>query len=350
MSSGRQWRRGQWLMVSRSQTPGQGIQSAAVGFQQLGKTARETGGVLRSNILPALGLSAAFGVLSGQMGGVAGGSSQASSAMLGLNRALYDIQNAVAQALTPVLETLTPLVTKAVDAFLDLDEATDGWSTKIGLAGAAAAVAYKKISPFRSLVNRSAGAAISAGRFAYGAAAGGRIGAGASTAAYRGALARLGAGSIGDRIASGGITGALRGRVGGLAGRAAGTGAGRALGAVGGVAGRLGAKALGPIGNVAGLGYDVYRETQGDTKLRDSAAASRSGGLAAGAASYLGVDEIGDKIAGAVAQGITKLTGFNLFGSRGEVQQPTIQVQGYTDEQLLAKMEELIASGAIGVR
>jgi len=346
-------------MVSRSQTPGQGIQSAAVGFQQLGKTARETGGVLRSNILPALGLSAAFGILSGSMAGAGGAGYQASSAMLGLNRAFYDLQNALAPVAQEIVEAVTPAVEGAVDAILAADRATDGWSTKLGLAGIAAGTLYAKVRPLRTAVNAAAkglaSVAANAGRFAYGAAAGGRIGAGASTAAYRGALAG-GALADGSRAALQRARGFRPSPFGGVARsinhpiarleRAFGFTANRPLAGaarLGSRALRLGGRALGPVGALAGLGGGAYlgsRNAQGGFAQK-ALAFSEETSRAAISVSGLG-DEIADKIVGGIK------SAFGFFG--GGDSRPAIQVQGYTDEQLLAKMEELIASGAIGPR
>lgn len=90
------------------------------------------------NILPVLGLGAAFAVLGGTINTATEGGLALTSAGYTLTTSLYGVQDAIARALIPFIETATPIIAKLADGFVALDEATDGWSTKIALAAAAA--------------------------------------------------------------------------------------------------------------------------------------------------------------------------------------------------------------------
>lgn len=108
--------------------------------QEVRQLRSELGGLRSSitgNILPALGLGAALGIMSGGLSDATSGGLALSSAGYGLTTSLYGLQDAIAQALVPVAEELLPHLESAVNWFTDLNEQTDGWAVKVLLAGAA---------------------------------------------------------------------------------------------------------------------------------------------------------------------------------------------------------------------
>jgi len=263
--------------MTTQQPLGNNIGAASVAFKGLTQSARETGGVLNRTILPALGLSAAFGILSGGLGGAGGAGYASSSAMLALNASMYELQNQISRALTPVIEELVPIAEGLVDTWLELDESTDGWATRIAL-GAAALIALK--GPIGSVIRlmrslRTATVAATAAQTALNAAQGGGVGGGAGKGLRKGFSATTNAKGVTQyRNAAGQFTTAAQAR-GGIAGTL-----GRIGGAVGGkgiAAGTIaapiaGAAALAVPAAVAGglgvAGYKAYQNVTGSTDVQ----------------------------------------------------------------------------------
>ena len=109
--------------------------------QEVRQLRNELGGLrtsITSNILPALGLGAALGIMSGGMLDSTSSGLALSSAGYGLTVSLYELQEAVAAFLLPLAEEVTPYLSDAVDWLVRLNEETDGAAVKFGLLGAAA--------------------------------------------------------------------------------------------------------------------------------------------------------------------------------------------------------------------
>lgn len=129
-------------------------------------------------ILPVLGLSAALSLMNGGFNDATAAGRQASSATYGLQTSLYGLQDAITRALLPIIEDVTPAVADAVDWFVQLNEETDGFAVKAGLAGGAAFALRNQIL---GLLRVAGGGSVLAGATTVaGAAAAGAIG----TAAY----------------------------------------------------------------------------------------------------------------------------------------------------------------------
>ena len=165
-----------------------------IGAQQAAHEVGAFRNTVTGSILPVLGLSAALGVLTGGFNDATASGRMASSTMYGVQTSLYGVQDAVARALLPLLEELAPLLEDGVNGFLDLDEATDGWATKIAL-GSAGALAFRRqlLGIIRLAARLPVGGALGG---TAGAAAGAAAGsaAGAATVAAGGvAAAGLGA-------------------------------------------------------------------------------------------------------------------------------------------------------------
>ena len=107
-------------------------------------------GSLGRAILPALGLHAILGSLGGGLNDATASGRAASSAMYGLQVSMYGLQEAVTRAVLPVVKAITPIVGAVADAITDADEKTDGWSTRLGLAAAAAYLLRNRIGPLAS--------------------------------------------------------------------------------------------------------------------------------------------------------------------------------------------------------
>ena len=114
------------------------------GYRALGDDVRVASGALDGfasslsrSILPALGLHAILSGLGGGLNDATASGRAASSAMYGLQVSMYGVQEAVARALFPAIQAITPLIGGLADAITDADEKTDGWSTRVGLAGLA---------------------------------------------------------------------------------------------------------------------------------------------------------------------------------------------------------------------
>lgn len=141
--------------------------AAAQGTQWLTRETEKLGSTLGRNILPILGVSAALNILTGSTNDATQSGLALSSAGYGLQTSLYGVQDALARTLIPFAEAAIPILSQLADAFVEADEATDGWSTRLILAGGAAAAATP-------LLRRLGGgaAAVGATRLVGGAAAG----------------------------------------------------------------------------------------------------------------------------------------------------------------------------------
>ena len=169
----------------------------------IGATTREIGAfrsTVQGTILPVLGLSAALSLLGGGLNDATAAGRQASSATYGLQTSLYGLQDAIARALLPIIEEITPHLADAVDWFVDLNEATDGWAVKVGLATAAILPFRRQILGLLRLLGRIPGVAGAAG------GALGAVGTGAAVAASAVAAGTAGAAGLGV-IAHDAITG-----------------------------------------------------------------------------------------------------------------------------------------------
>ena len=117
------------------------VSRSFVNTENLRSVNRELSGVrnvITGSILPVLGLSAAFSIMGGGLNDATSSGRAASSAMYQLRTSTYALQEAITRSLLPVIESLTPVLAKAADFMADLDEATGGWSTRLGLAAGAA--------------------------------------------------------------------------------------------------------------------------------------------------------------------------------------------------------------------
>ena len=204
------------------------------------------GGSVGRLILPVLALQGAFSILGGGFNDATSSGRAASSAMFQLRASTYGLQEDITRLLLPAIEAVAPVLSNVIDLITDADDATDGWTTRIGLATVGAYGLYRAL--------RAAGV----------------VGAGAATA---GAAARGPGSGIGGGVASAGATAGFRGTA-----RQSGARAGGAGAAAGG-AGR----ALGAAGAVAGLGFEgqyVYqnREQYAQT-LRDIGLAAALGAV-----------------------------------------------------------------------
>lgn len=138
---------------------------------------QELGGLRSSitgNILPALGLGAALGFMSGGMLDSTSSGLALSSAGFELTSTLYRLQEQIAALLLPIAEELFPVLSDAVDWFTDLNEETDGWALRVAALAVAARLAYGPISSLIRLLLTPAGVgtAIGAAGAAVSAAAG----------------------------------------------------------------------------------------------------------------------------------------------------------------------------------
>ena len=81
--------------------------------------------------------------------------------------ALYDLQDAIANALLPWIEAASPVITDMIEKFVEWDDAADGWITKGALIGGAL---WALSRPVRSLIGllRSGPAAVRAFQAALG--------------------------------------------------------------------------------------------------------------------------------------------------------------------------------------
>ena len=167
------------------------VQDVGTAFVGLGRG-------VQSVILPALGLNLAFGLLTGGANDATASGRAASSAMFQMQSSMFGLQEAITRAVLPAILEITPYIANIADLITDADEATDGWSTRLGLAGAAAYLLRGRLAP---LVGAAGGAAAGAlGRFAVpgGAAIGAGAGAGVGAAGVAGAAAgAAGVGLIG---------------------------------------------------------------------------------------------------------------------------------------------------------
>ena len=118
------------------------------GQVNLRQTNQELTGLLstvRSGVLPVLGLTAAFSILSGGLNDATASGRAASGAMYQMQVSTYGLQEAITRALLPGIEAVTPILAGIADAISDADERTDGWSTRLGLAGGAAFLLRNRI-------------------------------------------------------------------------------------------------------------------------------------------------------------------------------------------------------------
>lgn len=125
----------------------------------LGGFVRTAGG----GVLPVLGLASAISILNGQLNQTTASSLEVSSAGYGLTTSMYGLQDTFARALIPVIEEVTPILSDLIDRISDADDATDGWSTRIGLLGAAALLAGRRLGPLAGLAGAAAVGAQEAG-------------------------------------------------------------------------------------------------------------------------------------------------------------------------------------------
>ena len=86
--------------------------------------------------LTFLGVSAASLLFSGGLSDATQGGLALSSAAYGLTASLYGLQDALARALTPALETIVPWLNTAIDKYVELDDAAGGWITRGALIAA----------------------------------------------------------------------------------------------------------------------------------------------------------------------------------------------------------------------
>lgn len=108
--------------------------------QEVRALRQETAGLtstITRGILPVLGLTAALSLFSGGLSDATAGGLALSSAGYQLTASLYGLQDILARLLVPVVEALVPHIANLVDWFVDLDESTDGLSTKIAVFGGA---------------------------------------------------------------------------------------------------------------------------------------------------------------------------------------------------------------------
>ena len=120
-----------------------------LGSQTVRNTTREVGqfrSTVTGTILPVLGLSAAMSFMSGGFNDATASGRIATSANYQLTTSMYGLQDAITRALLPAIESITPVVSDAVDWFVELNKQTDGWATYIALAGGAAFLARGQIS------------------------------------------------------------------------------------------------------------------------------------------------------------------------------------------------------------
>ena len=112
------------------------------------QTNQELTGLLstvRSGVLPVLGLTAAFSILGGGLNDATASGRAYSGTMYQMQVSTYGLQEAVTRALLPGIEAVTPILAGIADRISDADEATDGWSTRLGIAGGAAFLLRNRI-------------------------------------------------------------------------------------------------------------------------------------------------------------------------------------------------------------
>ena len=142
---------------------------------------------LRSLAVPALTAVGSFALLGGALGGIGGGVDGLTAAEAQLAEQTFRVGAAFKEAYAEGLEEILPLVERAVGLFLQADEATDGWSTRItalGLAAAGAVASLKLlgIGGPAAAAGRGAVAAVGAGGALAGSALTGGTVAGTVTA------------------------------------------------------------------------------------------------------------------------------------------------------------------------
>lgn len=89
-----------------------------------------------STILGALGLSAAFSILTGGVNDASSAGLVLSSSMYGLQVSLFELQHAVVRAWTPIISRLASVGSTVADVFVKLDQLTGGVSTIIATLAA----------------------------------------------------------------------------------------------------------------------------------------------------------------------------------------------------------------------
>ena len=111
--------------------------------QNLSKNMGAAKSSLSGTILPALGLTAAFSILTGGINDASSAGLVLSSALYGLQTELFDFQHNAVSAFTPILEILGKAAEAVFSWFNDL---SDFWQ-KVILYGAAGMAALKLIGP-----------------------------------------------------------------------------------------------------------------------------------------------------------------------------------------------------------
>ena len=115
-------------------------------LDQITESANRATSSISGAILPALALGGAFSILGGAAGGAGGniGTVSASSGRLGdqmsaLDRRIQDIREVMDEVFNEVLEEGLDVVDRAVDAFIKINEETDGGAAKLLIYGGAIA-------------------------------------------------------------------------------------------------------------------------------------------------------------------------------------------------------------------
>ena len=157
-------------MVTRN-TFAENANKSAAALDSVGRSASRL-------VLPLLGVSAAMSVLGGGFNEATASGRAASSAFFQVQASMYGVQEALTRAVLPIIEEVTPVLASAAEKFVELDEATNGWTTRLLVAGGAA---YALTGPISGAVKAlgiggagagAAGAGGAAGPIAAGAAIG----------------------------------------------------------------------------------------------------------------------------------------------------------------------------------
>ena len=120
------------------------------------------GGSINRVIPNVFALYGALSLIEGQFSSTAAGGYGMTQASYGLTASLFELRQAIAEALIPIIKEISPLVEAGIDQFVEWDRATDGLSTRQTIAAGGALLLRNRLLGIARLVGYGVAAGLGA--------------------------------------------------------------------------------------------------------------------------------------------------------------------------------------------